>query len=445
MADFRGWLHNLAMGLLDGLLLLYPPRFRRAFSVEIRAVIASRLSETGEGSSAAWFTQFVREVLWLSISIWQECWHELKSRKEKKMAQQDNIHEDPAGEAMLQAAGAPGRTATVGWVLLSAAVLPVAIIVTTPVIVAFMWLVNLGASAGLWAAASRTTLSMAAFVTSLAVVLAGIQAGVLRRFFPRPWRQFALSGVVFATTGLAAAAILGRLAAQSVDIFQPLAVSLLGVGLVTGLAQWLFLRRRVPRAYFLIAIHLLSAGAVSLGGRTLTNLIESLTVVLLPGIIFGLGYALLARQPAAIMLPVRPATKRRRLNRIAWTGLGLAALVPLFFVFIWMYAASQLALAKSEGAYPTVEEAVTGYHSDHWGDAQVVSVSNIRTGQNRANDQPHVWFGTATVTYDRVPAGYTKDQYLAGNYYVHTQEGWVLMPTPSPGPSPWTLVGSWPR
>jgi hypothetical protein len=105
--------------------------------------------------------------------------------------------------------------------------------------------------------------------------------------------------------------------------------------------------------------------------------------------------------------------------------LGLVALIPLFFACIWIYAASQLALAKNEGIYSTVEAAVIERNSQGFGGAEVVRIENVRAGPNSRTTQPHVWFGTATVYMDRVPAGYTWDHYLAGSYYLHVREGWV--------------------
>jgi hypothetical protein len=107
----------------------------------------------------------------------------------------------------------------------------------------------------------------------------------------------------------------------------------------------------------------------------------------------------------------------------------LAALVPLFFVCSWVYAVSQLALAKNAGVYPTVEQAIIANNSQGWGDAEVVSIEGVRAGPNRPDAQPHVWFGTAYVTLDKVPRGYDSDHdhYMSGSYYIHVKEGWVLV------------------
>jgi hypothetical protein len=119
----------------------------------------------------------------------------------------------------------------------------------------------------------------------------------------------------------------------------------------------------------------------------------------------------------------------RRLPRLARVGLGLAALVPLFFVCSWVYAASQLALAKNAGVYPTVEQAIIANNSHGFGGAEVVRIENVRAEPNRRDAQPHVWFGYATVYLDKVPQGYNSDHdhYLSGNYYIHVKEGWIFV------------------
>ena len=344
------------------------------------------------------------------------------------MVLQDKVSEEPSGGLALQASGSRGSGQTVGLIVLSTALLPLALIASTPVMAAFMWIVNLGAGAGFWTEATRSSLGGAGLITCLAVGMAGVQTGLLRRILPRPWLWFMASSALIAITGMAGVAFLGKFLARTSEIMPIMAILLLGVGLLTGIVQWFFLRRTLPRAYFLIIINLLMAGPIFLTGPVITNLIELATFMLLPGAIYGVGYVLLTQSISNRAIPVRPVEKRPRVNRKIWIVTGIAALIPLFFVFIWVYAASQLALAKSEGAYPTVEEAVIGYHSRGWGDARVVRVTDIQTGPNRENSQPHIWFGTATIMLDRIPEGYIKDTYHAGSFYVHTRDGWVLMP-----------------
>jgi hypothetical protein len=211
-----------------------------------------------------------------------------------------------------------------------------------------------------------------------------------------------------------------------------MAATLLQIGLTLGLTQWLYLRRFLPSAFWIVFVNLLAVPSILLVGETFNSLAE-LMVLLLPGAITGLGLWLLLNQSHPKMTnEVRREASRqnsRWLPHRVWTGLGLAALVPLFFVCIWVYAASQLALAKNGGIYPSAEEAVIGNNSQGWGGAKVISIENVRAGPNRFDGtQPHVWFGGAKVYLDRVPEGGNRDWYLAGSYYIHVRDGWVLVP-----------------
>jgi hypothetical protein len=101
----------------------------------------------------------------------------------------------------------------------------------------------------------------------------------------------------------------------------------------------------------------------------------------------------------------------------------------MFFLCIWVYAASQLALAKNEGIYASVEEAVSVRSSQGWGGAQVVRVEDIYASINRFDGaQPHVWFGGARIYLDRVPLGGRWKQYMTGSYYLRVKDGWVHVP-----------------
>ena len=107
----------------------------------------------------------------------------------------------------------------------------------------------------------------------------------------------------------------------------------------------------------------------------------------------------------------------------------LAALVPLYFVGIYAYAAANIALAKNAGVYPTTEAAVIGtYSRGRFGDAKVISVGDIHTSiNNHDGSMPFLWFATATLKYDRNMPGHNKDYELGGSYFMHVRGGWVFM------------------
>ena len=120
----------------------------------------------------------------------------------------------------------------------------------------------------------------------------------------------------------------------------------------------------------------------------------------------------------------------RRLSRLARVGLWLALLVPLFFVCIWVYAASQLALAKNAGVYPTVEQAIIANHSQGFDGAEGVHIKYVRAGPNQPEAQPHVWYGTTIIYVDKLPQGYNSDHdhfFYGGSHFINVKEGWVLV------------------
>ncbi len=330
----------------------------------------------------------------------------------------------------IQPAGSPSFLWFTGWTLLTTAAFPVALIATAPLAVMFMWLINLGAKAGFWSTANNATLESVGFLTSFALVLASVQWYLLRNFLPRAWLWFIATGTGVLLGGLATGLSTARSSAQ----YWPwiMAAVLLQIGLALGLSQWLYLRRFLPNAFWIVLVNVLAASSILVAGESFTSLAELIMVLLLPGVITGLGLGLLLNQSHLKMTDeMRSDAGRqnsRRLPRQVRAGLGLAAVVPLFFVCIWVYAASQLALAKNDGVYATVEEAVIRHNSQGYGGASVIAIEDVHAGPNRGDGvQPHVWFGGAKVYLDRVPEGGKRDWYLAGSYYIHVKEGWVFV------------------
>ena len=430
MDNPMGRLQTLVLHLYECLMGLYPLRFRREFSAEIRAVLLSRIHEAEKHAGYSWLAVAFREIMGLVISILRECWHELRVRKEKAMVTEDQLQKEGGGMPVLRPAGTPGALWFTGWTLLTTAAIPVAMI-TTPMLAAlFVGLINLGVEAGFWSSAKIFPAEGLGFLISLALALSLVQWYLLRNFLPRARLWFPVTGAGILLGGLITGLVLLGSYAQNWDPFLIMAALLLSVGLVLGLAQWLYLRRFLPNALWIIFIDFLAAGSILVAGRTYTSLAE-LAVFILPGAITGLGLLLLLghTQPWRSS-PVQMNASReedRRLPRLTRVGLRLAALVPLFFVCIWVYAASQLALAKNSGVYPTVEQAIIANNSQGFGGAEVIRVENIQAGQNRRDSQPHVWFGSATVYLDKVPLGYSSDHdhYMSGSYYIHVKEGWV--------------------
>ncbi|MGE5225043.1 MAG: hypothetical protein ACM3PY_21620 [Omnitrophica WOR_2 bacterium] len=433
MDSSRGLIQNFALRLFACLLSLYPPHFRLEFSAEIHAAFLSRLQETERDRHRSWLVIFLQEVIALLISILRERWHERILRKENKMSPEDRIPDyavvDSSGGLVLQPSIVTTLVWVASWTVLATAVFPAAVIAMSPVAVIFMWMVNLGVNAGFWQPAHRAGLLAAGFMTCLALGLAAVQWIMLRRFLPGARHWFIVTGTGLLISGPTAMAILSKLSAG----WQPelvLAAWLLPVGLALGMVQWLYLRRFLPNASWIILIDGLAFFSLLPIFQSFTNLSQIAVILMLPGAISAVGMWFLLMQPPVNGLPVmreEPGRKRRlRISPIAWACLFLVALVPLYFGGIWAYAASQLALAKNDGVYPTPEAAILATNSQGWGGAKVIRVEGITAEQEVAH--PQVWFGRATVYLDRIPEGLNKDYYHSGTFYIHVRDGWVQMP-----------------
>jgi hypothetical protein len=318
------------------------------------------------------------------------------------------------------------------WAVLTTAAIPAALILTAPLAALLLLLLNLEVVSGISSNLNDDLLYPLGFFISFSLILAAIQWLSLRNYLPRVRAWFiATAGGLF-LGGLLGIFGISMFSNVNLDPRWGMAVVLLPIGIVVGAAQWLVLRRILPNAFWIVAIDVAAACSLLLVGRSISNLVELVVLVivaLFPGLITGLGLWILLRESqleGAREMVDTPKSSARRPARVVWIGLGLVALVPMFFLCIWIYAASQLALAKNEGIYPTVEEAVITRNSQGWGGAQVVRLEDVRASVNRHDgSRPHVWFGGATVYLDRVPQGWDRTQFSSGSYYIHVKEGWV--------------------
>ena len=351
------------------------------------------------------------------------------------MTQEGNLSTDhPLDSRTIDQPGrAPGWGWVLRWVLLTTAAIPAVIILSAPFAAVALWIQKLGAQAGLWAGENRSILTMVGFIASLTLTLAVAQWYMLRNRLPRARGWFAATVAGLLLVGLILWIGLTMIPALTWNPVWGIAVLTLLAGTGLGLAQWLYLRQIVPQARWIILIDALAAGSIALSGDSITSWIELLVILLLPGIITGTGLDLLLKQQqpglaqSARELPNH--RERPRLPRIARLGLVVIALVPLFFACSWMYAASQLALAKNEGIYASPEEAIIARHSQGWGGASVIKLEDIQASPNNHDGTlPHVWFGGATVYLDRIPDGGSHSQYSTGSFYLHIRDGWVYLP-----------------
>ncbi len=422
------------------LLPLYPNHFRTTFNDEIQDIFLKIVIEAEEQGGFGFLNTAIRELNSLVASIIKERWHELQSRKEKVMTPEENLPDVAAsgggGASSIEAVGMPGWKWIPMWAVLTTASIPAALILTAPLaalllLMLKLLMLNLGVNTGILSS-FNDNLEPVGFIISFSLTLATAQWMLLRNYLPsaRSWFAATVGGLLLG--GLLGTFVIAMSSNVNLDPRWGMAALLLPSGIVLGFAQWLVLRRILPNAFWIVAIDVAAACSLLLASRPITNsieLIELLIVLMLPGLITGLGLWILLResQPETAREAVdTPKATGRRSSRIAWIGLGLVALVPMFFLCIWIYTTSQLALAKNEGIYATPEEAVIARISQDKGEAKVVRLEGVHASPNRKDgSQPHVWFGGATVYLDRVPQGWDRTQYSAGSYFIHVKEGWV--------------------
>lgn len=319
------------------------------------------------------------------------------------------------------------------WVVLTTVAIPAALLLMAPISAILLSISNLGGDAGLITNYDNGILKPIGFFLGFSLTLATLQWLLLRNYLPRARLWFLATGAGLLIGGMLAGVGAAILSDVEVAPSWGMAMFLLLIGCVVGVAQWLVLRRILPNAFWIVVIDVAGACSLLLAGRSFTNLLELLIIPLLPGVITGVGFWYLLRQSQPEVerekdVKTLGVTGQRSLP-IVWIGLGLVALVPMFFLCIWIYAVSQLALAKNEGIYATVEEAVVIRNSQGWGGAEVVGLENVRASVNQHDgSQPHVWFGGARVYLDRVPQGWDRTEYSSGSYFLRVKEGWVHVP-----------------
>jgi hypothetical protein len=318
----------------------------------------------------------------------------------------------------------------VRWVLVTTAAIPVALVLSSPLAAVGLSIQKLASSSGLFGRDSSGFLLLFGFLAAFALVQGAAQWYLLRSYLPRPRDWFLATAAGLFVGGLIFGSLMLMVSSMGVLPAWTWIFEIIPVGLGLGLAQWLVLRRIVPNAFWIVLVDGLALGSILLSGESITSLIELLVILLLPGTITGVGLWLLLSTAAPITPgeAARQAGPKVSVPRFIRIGLGLAALVPLFFACSWAYASSQLALAKNEGIYASPEEAIIAKNSQGWGGAKVVKLENVHAGpNNHSGKQPHIWFGFADVYLDKVPEGWDRTHYTSGTFYVHVRDGWVYM------------------
>ncbi len=122
---------------------------------------------------------------------------------------------------------------------------------------------------------------------------------------------------------------------------------------------------------------------------------------------------------------------------------GVAVCLAFGVLLSLIYTTSQLALARSDGAYPSAEEGMRALIARGYRNVQDVEIHYA--GPNSSDgSQPHVWYVMAEVwaqsRADGSPVGHgVRLSDNPGSFFLETKEGWVHVPE---GALP-ELVGFW--
>lgn len=394
---------------------LYPAAFRAEFGEEMESVFDATLTEAGQKGPQAIATVCLQELADLPFSLSQayaDSWQTLKPQP-------------------VQAPGLPWLPA---WALLTTVAIPLAWLLSAPLGAAFLLTVNMitGPVIGLPSFLDGNMLRALGFLAALALTMAIFQWLLLRPYLPYAGWWILVTGLGWLTAGLLFAGAITLSLGQDLLSTAGLLLAFALLGAAVGLVQWLFLRRVIPGAGWWVLVNVIGFASIALAGRSFSSFLE-MAILLLPGIISGIGLWLLMRQAPLSPNDVTRSSQRlpqhRLPRRLLWVGVVLLVLVPLIVVGPLVYTKSQLALAKRGGIYATPKEAVIAHLNKDWGDAQVVRLEGLDVTPNWSDGRlPHVWFGGARVWLDRVPAGYHRDNYSAGSYYIRVEEGWIHVP-----------------
>jgi hypothetical protein len=406
----------LLIHIYHQLLRLYPADFRDEFGLEMEEVFAAAVEEAGEMGMLAVGSVCAKEIVTYPSSLlaaYAKSWR--------------NLQPEPV-------VAAPSLRWVSGWALLIFASFPLAWILSAPLGAALILLLSLvfGKTFEVPSFINASEVRAFGFFLALVMTLTTCQWLLLRSHLPHAgwW-------IPVTVLGWLAAVIIVPITGYWLlrkDIIQtaPLFLFILA-GATIGLSQWLFLRHIIPRAGWWILISLLAFTPILLVGGSFSGLLTLFIFLLLPGIISGMGLWLLLQQgtqsSTAVTQPRRRPARRPLSRRLLRLGIAFIFLVPLFTIAPLAYTKSQLELAKRDGIYATVEEAVIDRLGQGWGGAEVVRLEGSYAVPNWPDGRlPHVWFGGARVWLDRVPDGYNRDNYSAGSFYIRVEEGWVHVP-----------------
>ncbi len=435
MRTVRGFVRFVVEKLYAWLLSLYPDRFRATFNEEIEDVILNVMDEAESAGGYGLLKTSMLELKSLVASITVERWHEFRSRRDGVMSPEEKLIEVAAMEGISLRGRMPDKYWMPLWVIFTTIAFPIALLLTAPFAALAYLTLNLGVNIGLWSGFSNSLLDAIGLCIGFSLALSLLQWFLLRDYLPRAWQWFLSTGAGVLLGGISGGIVVNMFGFDaSTNLILGWVIFLLLIGCFLGGAHWLVLRHSLPNSYWIVPIDMLGASSLLLLNITLNNRIEALLYLLafiLPGLITGGGLWYLFNQAQP---EVEDAAEKKKLEHevsLLTRGqkrLVLIALVPMFFLCSWIYAGSQLMLAKHEGIYASAEEGMIERNSQDRGGAEVVSVEIVSASTNQHDgSQPHVWYVIADVTLDRAPEGWDRSSYSPGSFFVHVKEGWVYL------------------
>ena len=244
--DNSEWLiRSLVLRFIETLLKLYPPRFRREFTPEIKEVILSRLH--GAEQIGQWPSAVAHEIAGLVLSIIQERWHDLRYRKETIM----NLANEK-----------PGWSFYFGWVALNLIAVIMAWFLAWAVMSQVIEIVGSTIQVGGESRITEDFLFLYMLLPIIGLLTGVLQYILLRRYLPQ------MAWWIAATfLGWLMPFVIGFLITR---LFVPgnstvwVMFGMLVLGMAIAIPQWWILRKRVQHAWWWVLVFGLGWGIVGL-------------------------------------------------------------------------------------------------------------------------------------------------------------------------------------
>jgi len=400
---------NVLVRLYHLLLRLYPAAFRERLGEEMAGVFAEAVAAARRRGNLAVARLVVRELFSFPgclLLAYGQSWRQL----------------EPVPYS------APPVPWIGGWTLLSAGLLPLGYLLSAPLGILFLLLLEVLPGAPPDPAIGLILGGMTAVGLSTGVV----QWLLLRRRLAGAGWWIPLTVAGWLAGGLLVFLIFTQLVDGSASPPAP-GLAFLALAGSVGLAQWLFLRRLVRGAAWWLVASFCAGAVVFLAGETFESIEEMAAFLILPYLLTGLVLWLLLQRepqaesksgPAAISLPAGK-TRSPRPGRASRLLLALLLFATLLVAGPWVYAVSHLELAKRDGVYASPEEGVRARAAALEG-VEGVEIRMVGAGPSaRDGSLPHVWFARADVRFEPPRRDDRRPWESWGSYYLRVEDGWV--------------------